>query len=109
MLGFAEVCARRREAEAHPAVAPRNCRRFTGPLYGIRPRDSHPLRPVLRFAFRVGKEAPLVSRRAFLQASAVCSSAAAVEPFAVFADTSKPSGYFGVHPFVEQHAEAVFI
>jgi hypothetical protein len=27
----------------------------------------------------------------------------------VFAAESKPSGYFGVHPFVEQHPEAVFI
>jgi len=26
-----------------------------------------------------------------------------------FAAASKPSGYFGVHPFVEQHPEAVFI
>ena len=27
----------------------------------------------------------------------------------VFAAAEKPSGYFGVHPFVEQHPEAVFI
>ena len=27
----------------------------------------------------------------------------------VFSAASKPSGYFGVHPFVDQHPEAVFI
>jgi hypothetical protein len=30
-------------------------------------------------------------------------------PASIFAGASKPSGYFGVHPFVEQHPEAVFI
>jgi hypothetical protein len=46
----------------------------------------------------------MVSRRAFLQTSAVYGAAAAV-----YADTSKPTGFFGVHPFVDQHPEAVFI
>src|SRR3569623_1375263 len=50
------------------------------------------------------KEVPMVSRRAFLQSSAVYGAAAAV-----YADTSKPTGFFGVHPFVDQHPEAVFI
>lgn len=52
----------------------------------------------------------MISRRGFLHASsALCGSAAVIDPAPVFADTSKPSGYFGVHPFVEQHPEAVFI
>ena len=32
-----------------------------------------------------------------------------MRPASVFSAVSKPSGYFGVHPFVEQHPEAVFI
>ena len=32
-----------------------------------------------------------------------------MRPAAIFAAPVKPSGYFGVHPFVEQHPEAVFI
>jgi len=32
-----------------------------------------------------------------------------MRPVAVFSAVSKPSGYIGVHPFVEQHPEAVFI
>jgi hypothetical protein len=39
----------------------------------------------------------------------VCSSAGFIGPASIFAAASKPSGYFGVHPFVEQHPEAVFI
>lgn len=30
-------------------------------------------------------------------------------PASIFTAASKPSGYFGVHPFVDQHPEAVFI
>jgi hypothetical protein len=52
----------------------------------------------------------MFSRRDFLKSSSfVCSSAGLVGPGSIFAAASKPSGYFGVHPFVERHPEAVFI
>jgi hypothetical protein len=52
----------------------------------------------------------MISRRNFLRSSSLlCGSAAFIRPSFVFAGASKPSGYFGVHPFVEQHREAVFI
>ena len=49
-------------------------------------------------------------RRDFFKTSLLLAGAASVaRPASVFAAASKPSGYFGVHPFVEQHPEAVFI
>ncbi|MFN7996758.1 MAG: twin-arginine translocation signal domain-containing protein [Bryobacteraceae bacterium] len=52
----------------------------------------------------------MFSRRNFLTASsALCGSAGLIRPASILAALSKPSGYFGVHPFVEQHPEAVFI
>jgi hypothetical protein len=49
-------------------------------------------------------------RRDFLKSAlALAGGAAAIRPAVVHAAVSKPSGYFGVHPFVEQHPEAVFI
>lgn len=49
-------------------------------------------------------------RRDFLATSSLlCGTTAFSGPAPVLAATSKPSGYFGVHPFVEQHPEAVFI
>jgi hypothetical protein len=51
----------------------------------------------------------MVSRRGFLKTSSALCGVGIVEPASVFAGESKPSGYFGVHPFVEQHPEAVFI
>jgi hypothetical protein len=32
-----------------------------------------------------------------------------INPVSIFANMSKPSSFFGVHPFVERHPEAVFI
>lgn len=50
------------------------------------------------------------SRREFLKASALLSgSLGLIGQTPVFAAEEKPSGYFGVHPFVDQHPEAVFI
>jgi Domain of unknown function (DUF362) len=52
------------------------------------------------------------SRREFLKTSALLSgSLGLIGRAPVFAAEEKaaPSGYFGVHPFVEQHPEAVFI
>jgi hypothetical protein len=39
----------------------------------------------------------------------LCGSLGFIGRASIFAAASKPSGYFGVHPFVEQHPEAVFI
>src|SRR5512136_1154215 len=52
----------------------------------------------------------MFSRRDFLKSSPLlCGSVGFMSPASIFAAASKPSGYFGVHPFVEQHPEAVFI
>ena len=51
----------------------------------------------------------MVSRRSFLKSSSVLGSVAVIDPAPVFAGASETSGYFGVHPFVDQHPEAVFI
>ncbi|MGD0007530.1 MAG: twin-arginine translocation signal domain-containing protein [Terriglobia bacterium] len=52
----------------------------------------------------------MFSRRDFLKSSSVlCGSLGFAGRASIFAAESKPSGYFGVHPFVEQHPEAVFI
>jgi len=52
----------------------------------------------------------MFNRRDFLKTSSVLvGSAGFMRPAAIFAAPVKPSGYFGVHPFVEQHPEAVFI
>ena len=52
----------------------------------------------------------MVSRRNFLKSSAMgLGSLGVISRTSVFADGSKPSGYFGVHPFVDRHPEAVFI
>jgi hypothetical protein len=52
----------------------------------------------------------MINRRAFLKSSSLlCGSLGFTDRSSVFAAESKPSGYFGVHPFVERHPEAVFI
>jgi len=52
----------------------------------------------------------MFSRREFLKSSSVlCGSLGFTGRASIFAGASKPSGYFGVHSFVEQHPEAVFI
>jgi hypothetical protein len=52
----------------------------------------------------------MINRRNFLKSSSVLvGSAGLIGRSAVFAADSASSGYFGVHPFVEQHPEAVFI
>ncbi|MFB3920540.1 MAG: DUF362 domain-containing protein [Terriglobia bacterium] len=52
----------------------------------------------------------MFSRRDFLKSSSLLyGSLGLFGRASVFAAESKPSGYFGVHPFVEQHPEAVFI
>src|SRR5271157_3722757 len=52
----------------------------------------------------------MFSRRDFLKSSSLlCGSLGFTGQASVFAAESKPSAYFGVHPFVDQHPEAVFI
>ncbi len=52
----------------------------------------------------------MLRRRDFLRTSLALAGGAAISrPAPVYAALSKPSGFFGVHPFVEQHPEAVFI
>jgi hypothetical protein len=52
----------------------------------------------------------MVSRRDFLKSSSLlCGSLGFIGRASIFAADLKPSGYFGVHPFVDQHPEAVFI
>ena len=52
----------------------------------------------------------MLSRRDFLKSSSLLyGSVGFMRPASLFSAASKPSGYFGVHPFVELHPEAVFI
>ena len=52
----------------------------------------------------------MLNRRHFMKTAALAAAAGAAKPVDVFAArTRKTTGYFGVHPFVEQHPEAVFI
>jgi len=52
----------------------------------------------------------MLNRRNFIKSSSLLVGAAAFTGrSSVFAAASTPSGFFGVHPFVEQHPEAVFI
>ncbi len=52
----------------------------------------------------------MTTRRTFLKSAAVGTAAAAASPARVFAERAgKTTGYFGVHPFVEAHPDAVFI
>ncbi len=52
----------------------------------------------------------MINRRDFLRSSSLlCGSLGFIGRASVFAGESKPGGYFGVHPFIEQHPEAVFI
>jgi hypothetical protein len=51
-----------------------------------------------------------MNRRLFLQTMAAGSATLALTPADLFAHKSIPAGsYFGVHPFVESHPDAVFI
>jgi hypothetical protein len=52
----------------------------------------------------------MFSRRDFLTSSSLLYGGGSfLAPVSIIAAGSKPSGYFGVHPFVELHPEAVFI
>ena len=52
----------------------------------------------------------MLNRRNFIKTTALGASMGILHPIEVFAArTRKTTGYFGVHPFVEDHPEAVFI
>ena len=52
----------------------------------------------------------MLNRRNFIKISTLAATAGMIQPIEVLADrTRKTTGYFGVHPFVEDHPEAVFI
>ncbi|MHB9028346.1 MAG: twin-arginine translocation signal domain-containing protein, partial [Candidatus Latescibacterota bacterium] len=49
------------------------------------------------------------TRRDFLKLVTVAGGAAALEPVRALASRYQTTGYFGLHPFIESHPEAVFI
>jgi uncharacterized protein (DUF362 family) len=49
-----------------------------------------------------------MKRRDFLKAVSIASGASVLDPLSILAGTTS-SQYFGVHPFIEAHPEAVFI
>lgn len=52
----------------------------------------------------------MINRRNFIKTAALAANMGMLNPCYVYAArTRKTTGYFGVHPFVEEHPEAVFI
>ncbi|MCE5248832.1 DUF362 domain-containing protein [bacterium] len=52
----------------------------------------------------------MINRRSFLKTTALAAPLGLMRPVEIHAvQSGKPAGYFGVHPFVENHPEAVFI
>jgi hypothetical protein len=52
----------------------------------------------------------MFNRRDFLTSSSLlCGTAAFGGPVLILVNPPKPTGYFGVHPFVDRHPEAVFL
>ena len=52
----------------------------------------------------------MFNRRDFIKTTALMANMGVLKPVNVFADsTLKTTGFFGVHPFIEQHPESVFI
>ena len=52
----------------------------------------------------------MIQRRDFVKMSVMAGAAGLIQPAAVYAaGKKKTTGYFNVHPFVENHPEAVFI
>ena len=55
-------------------------------------------------------ERTMLDRRNFMKTAALAATTGMVKPITVLAaNDRKTTGYFGVHPFVEEHPEAVFI
>jgi hypothetical protein len=51
----------------------------------------------------------MTTRRNFIKMTAAVGGITLVNPITVLARRQQPSGFFSVHPFVEEHPEAVFI
>ena len=52
----------------------------------------------------------MLNRRTFLKTTALAASAGMSGPIHVLAESARETtGYFGAHPFVEEHPDAVFI
>lgn len=52
----------------------------------------------------------MLNRRNFIKTAALAANVGLLKPIDVFASGSKKTtGYFGVHPFIEDHPDAVFI
>ena len=51
----------------------------------------------------------MLNRRTFLRMTAAAGGLGAIEPITALAKRTQPSGFFSVHPFIEEHPEAVFV
>lgn len=51
----------------------------------------------------------MMNRRNFMKASAAAGTLGAIQPITALAKRQQPAGFFNVHPFIEEHPEAVFI
>jgi hypothetical protein len=51
----------------------------------------------------------MMNRRDFIKASAAAGALGTIQPITALAKRQQPSGFFNVHPFIEEHPEAVFI
>jgi hypothetical protein len=51
----------------------------------------------------------MLTRRSFIKMTAAAGGIALVNPITVLAERKQPTGFFSVHPFIEEHPEAVFI
>ena len=51
----------------------------------------------------------MMNRRDFIKVSAATGALGTIQPITALAKRQQPSGFFSVHPFIEEHPEAVFI
>ncbi len=51
----------------------------------------------------------MLNRRSFMKTMAVAGGAMALEPVRISASRFQASGFFGTHPFIDNHPDAVFI
>ena len=51
----------------------------------------------------------MITRRRFIQSVAATGAAALTQPIRALTSRSQATGYFGLHPFIESHPEAVFV
>lgn len=51
----------------------------------------------------------MMNRRDFIKVSAAAGALGTIQPITALAKRQQPTGFFNVHPFIEEHPEAVFI